>query len=137
MDSERRESLRPSSVTCQPRSRYASEVARDKKSVLVNSTYAAMFGRDSGRGFSRRLNESRVVATKAVADGIHADDVLLGQLQQGEQGLRFITHFIRLRDMAHLKANRLPLSGNGISGLEVALVDEFERAVRQHRTVND
>ena len=49
-----------------------------------------------------------------------------------EQGLRFITHFIRLRDMAHLKANRLPLNGNGISGLEVALVNEFERAVREH-----
>jgi TolB-like protein len=69
---------------------------------------------------------------KAVADGIRADYVLLGQLQQGEKGLRFVTHFIRLRDMAHLKANRLPLSGNGISGLEVAVVDEFERAAREH-----
>jgi DNA-binding winged helix-turn-helix (wHTH) protein/TolB-like protein len=69
---------------------------------------------------------------KAVADGIDADYVLLGQLQQGETGLRFVTHFIRLRDMAHLKADRLQLSGNGISGLEVAVVDAFETAVRQH-----
>jgi DNA-binding winged helix-turn-helix (wHTH) protein/TolB-like protein len=69
---------------------------------------------------------------KAVRDGIQADYVLLGQLQQGEQGLRFVTHFIRLRDMAHLKANRLPLSGEGLAGLEVAVVDEFERAVREH-----
>jgi DNA-binding winged helix-turn-helix (wHTH) protein/TolB-like protein len=69
---------------------------------------------------------------KAVADGVHADYVLLGQLQQGEKGLRFVTHVIRLRDMAHLKANRLQLSGNGISGLEVQVVDEFERAVREH-----
>jgi DNA-binding winged helix-turn-helix (wHTH) protein/TolB-like protein len=69
---------------------------------------------------------------QAVRDGIQADYVLLGQLQQGEQGLRFITHFIRLRDMAHLKANRLPLSGDGIAGLEVAVVDEFQRAVREH-----
>jgi DNA-binding winged helix-turn-helix (wHTH) protein/TolB-like protein len=69
---------------------------------------------------------------KAVADGIHADYVLLGQLQQGEQGLRFITHFIRLRDMAHLKANRLQLSGDGITGLEAVVVDAFERAVREH-----
>jgi DNA-binding winged helix-turn-helix (wHTH) protein/TolB-like protein len=68
----------------------------------------------------------------AVAEGIRADYVLLGQLQQGEQGLRFVTHFIRLRDRAHLKANRLALTGNGISGLEVAVVDEFERAVREH-----
>ena len=69
---------------------------------------------------------------KAVAEAVHADYVLLGQLQQGEQGLRFVTHFIRLSDMAHLKANRLPLGGNGISGLEVAVVNEFERAVREH-----
>jgi DNA-binding winged helix-turn-helix (wHTH) protein/TolB-like protein len=67
----------------------------------------------------------------AVANGVRADYVLLGQLQQGEQGLRFITHFIRLRDRAHLKANRLPLT-NGISGLEAAVVDEFERATREH-----
>lgn len=69
---------------------------------------------------------------KAVADGTRADYVLLGQLQQGEQGLRFVTHFIRLRDMAHLKANPLRLGGDGISGLEVAVTDEFERAVREH-----
>jgi DNA-binding winged helix-turn-helix (wHTH) protein/TolB-like protein len=69
---------------------------------------------------------------KAVAEGIQADYVLLGQLQQGEQGLRFVTHFIRLSDMAHLKANRLQLSGDGISHLEVAVVEEFERAVREH-----
>jgi TolB-like protein len=69
---------------------------------------------------------------KAVADSVHAEYVLLGQLQQGEKGLRFVTHFIRLRDMAHLKANRLQLSGSGISGLEVAVVNEFERAVREH-----
>jgi DNA-binding winged helix-turn-helix (wHTH) protein/TolB-like protein len=69
---------------------------------------------------------------KAVAEGVHADYVLLGQLQQGETGLRFVTHFIRLRDMAHLKANRLQLNGNGIAGLEAAVVEEFERAARTH-----
>ena len=69
---------------------------------------------------------------KAVAEGVGADYVLLGQLQRGEKGLRFITHFIRLRDMAHLKANRLYLSGDGLSGLEAAVVGEFERAARVH-----
>jgi TolB-like protein len=69
---------------------------------------------------------------KAVADGVHADYVLLGQLQQGEAGLRFVTHFIRLRDMAHLKATRWQLPGNTLSGLEDAVVDAFERAAREH-----
>ena len=69
---------------------------------------------------------------KAVAQNIQADYVLLGQLQRGETGLRFITHFIRLRDEAHLKANRLPVGDDRLAGLETAVVEEFERAVREH-----
>jgi DNA-binding winged helix-turn-helix (wHTH) protein/TolB-like protein len=69
---------------------------------------------------------------KAVADGVHAEYVLLGQLQRGDTGLRFITHFIRLPDEAHLKANRLTIADEKLTGLEAAVVDEFERAVREH-----
>jgi DNA-binding winged helix-turn-helix (wHTH) protein/TolB-like protein len=69
---------------------------------------------------------------QAVADGVKADYVLLGQLQQGETGLRFITHFIRLQDQAHLKANRLPVADANLTGLEAAVVEEFDRAVREH-----
>jgi DNA-binding winged helix-turn-helix (wHTH) protein/TolB-like protein len=69
---------------------------------------------------------------KAVAAQVRADYVLLGQLQQGEAGLRFITHFIRLSDEAHLKANRLPVADATLAGLEAAVVEEFERAVRHY-----
>jgi DNA-binding winged helix-turn-helix (wHTH) protein/TolB-like protein len=69
---------------------------------------------------------------KAIADDLPADFVLLGQLQRDERGLRFITHFIRLRDEAHLKANRLVMRDGGVAGLEAAVVEEFERAVREH-----
>ena len=69
---------------------------------------------------------------KAVAAAVKADYVLLGQLQRGETGLRFITHFIRLRDEAHLKANRLPVADETLTGLEAAVVGEFERVVREH-----
>jgi DNA-binding winged helix-turn-helix (wHTH) protein/TolB-like protein len=69
---------------------------------------------------------------KAVAEGVRADYVLLGQLQRGEDGFRFVTHVIRLRDEAHLKANRLSMPGGGVTGLESAVVAEFERAVRTH-----
>ena len=69
---------------------------------------------------------------KAIAQNVEADYVLLGQLQQGEDGLRFITHFIRLSDEAHLEANRLTMPGGGVDGLEGAVVEEFERAVRDH-----
>lgn len=69
---------------------------------------------------------------KAVAANLKADYILLGQLQRGETGLRFITHFIRLRDEAHLKANRLEVADEKLGGLEAAVVGEFERAVREH-----
>jgi DNA-binding winged helix-turn-helix (wHTH) protein/TolB-like protein len=69
---------------------------------------------------------------KAVAGVVKADYVVLGQLQRGETGLRFITHLIRLSDEAHLKANRLQMPDGNVAGLEDAVVDEFERAVRAH-----
>lgn len=69
---------------------------------------------------------------KAIAQGVRADYVLLGQLQRGESGLRFITHFIRLRDETHLKANRLRVDDANLLGLEASVVEEFERAVREH-----
>jgi TolB-like protein len=69
---------------------------------------------------------------QAVAEQVDADYVLLGQLQRGETDLRFITHFIRLADEAHLKANRLIMPGGGVTGLEDAVVEEFTRAVTDH-----
>ncbi len=69
---------------------------------------------------------------KAVADGVKADYVVLGQLQRADSGLRFITHFIRLDDETHLKANRIQWPDGNVSGLETAVVAEFERAVRDH-----
>ncbi len=63
---------------------------------------------------------------------VMADYVVLGQLQRADSGLRFITHLIRLTDETHLKANRLSFPDGDLSGLEAAVVDEFERAVRQH-----
>lgn len=69
---------------------------------------------------------------KGIAESVRADYVLLGQLQKGETGLRFITHFIRLKDEAHLKANRLQLNDANLAGLESAVVNEFDRAVREH-----
>lgn len=69
---------------------------------------------------------------KAVAANVKADYVLLGQLQQGESGLRFITHFIRLADEAHLRANRLQQFEQNLDGLEELVVEEFERATREH-----
>ena len=69
---------------------------------------------------------------KTLQAELDADYVLLGQLQRADQGLRFITHFIRLDDEAHLRANRLSFADGDLSGLETAVVAEFERAVAEH-----
>lgn len=69
---------------------------------------------------------------RAVAAGVRADYVLLGQLQRGATGFRFITHFIRLSDETHLKANRLAFADGDLSQLEAAVLAEFRRAVHQH-----
>jgi TolB-like protein len=69
---------------------------------------------------------------KAVSAGVRADYVLLGQLQQADSGLRFITHFIRLSDETHLRANRLSFPSGDLATLEHEVVAEFERAARQH-----
>jgi DNA-binding winged helix-turn-helix (wHTH) protein/TolB-like protein len=69
---------------------------------------------------------------KAVAAGVQADYLLLGQLQQADAGLRFITHVIRLNDETHLKANRLSFPDGDLTELEPKVLAEFERAVHQH-----
>jgi DNA-binding winged helix-turn-helix (wHTH) protein/TolB-like protein len=68
----------------------------------------------------------------AVAESVQADYVLLGQLQQADSGLRFITHFIRLSDGTHLRANRLSFPDRDVTSLERQVVAEFERAVQLH-----
>ena len=84
-------------------------------------------------GNSYALRQPRNIRNlKAISKSVKADYVLLGQLQRGDDGLRFITHFIRLRDEAHLKANRLSVASDDLTGLEAAVVEEFERAVREH-----
>ncbi len=83
-------------------------------------------------GNSFALRQPRNIRNlKAISSSVKADYVLLGQLQGEPGGLRFITHFIRLRDEAHLKANRLDVADD-LTGLEAAVVQEFERAVREH-----
>jgi DNA-binding winged helix-turn-helix (wHTH) protein/TolB-like protein len=69
---------------------------------------------------------------QAVAAGVRADYVLLGQLQHVDTDLRFITHVIRLSDGTHLKANRLSFPQRDVTSLEEQVVSEFERALRQH-----
>lgn len=69
---------------------------------------------------------------KALAGSIRADYVLLAQLQREEAGLRVVTHFIKLPEETHLRAQVLRLAGSDEAALERAVVAEFERCVRAY-----
>lgn len=106
-------------------------------SGLSDAVVVRLTGAASGRldviGNAEVLRRPRNIRNlKAVAAGVRADYVVLGQLQRSGTGLRFITHLIRLPEESHLKANRLQFPDGDLTGLERMVVDEFERAVREH-----
>jgi TolB-like protein len=69
---------------------------------------------------------------KALAGELDVEYILLGQLKRMEEFLGFVTHFIRVADEVHLKANRLRGTKGDLGALERAVIAEFERAVRVH-----
>jgi DNA-binding winged helix-turn-helix (wHTH) protein/TolB-like protein len=96
------------------------ELAPDKIGVIGNA--AAL----------RRPRAIRNLRTLAAE--VPADYVVIGQLQRQDAGLRFIVHFIRLRDEVHLSARRLVRPGVDVTGLEQEVVREAERVVAAHVT---
>jgi len=76
------------------------------------------------------LRQPRAIRNlKALASALPADYVIIGQLQRQDEGLRFILHFIRLRDEVHLSARRIVRGGVDVAGLDREVVAEAERVV--------
>lgn len=68
----------------------------------------------------------------SVAATVRADYVILGQLQRQDERLRFIVHFIRLRDQVHLSAQRFVRDLSDVRGFETDVLAEVDRVVRAH-----
>lgn len=68
----------------------------------------------------------------SVAATVRADYVILGQLQRQDDGLRFIVHFIRLRDRVHLSAQRFVRTAADVRAFEGDVVAEVDRVLRAH-----
>ncbi|MEZ5294358.1 MAG: winged helix-turn-helix domain-containing protein [Vicinamibacterales bacterium] len=68
---------------------------------------------------------------RTLAATLRADYVVLGQLQRQDDDLRFIVHFIRLRDGVHLSANRFVKPPAEVESFEADVVAEAERVVRE------
>lgn len=84
-------------------------------------------------GNSAPLRQPRAIRNlRTLAETVRADYIVIGQLQRQGDGLRFILHFIRLRDEVHLSAQRLLRPTTDVTGLEDEVVREAERVVRAH-----
>jgi DNA-binding winged helix-turn-helix (wHTH) protein/TolB-like protein len=88
-------------------------------------------GRVGVIGNAAPLRQPRAIRTlSGIAASIPAEYVVMGQLQREEAGLRFVLHFIRLRDNVHYSARRLTRPSLDIAGLGDDVVAEADRTVR-------
>ena len=75
--------------------------------VVVTRLTALAPGRVGVVGNAAPLRQPRNIRNlKTLASSLDADYIVLGQLQRQNDDLRFIVHFIRLRDGVHLSAQR-------------------------------
>lgn len=84
-------------------------------------------------GNAAPLRQPRAIRNlETLAASVAADYIVIGQLQREGEGLRFILHFIRLRDEVHLSARRLVRTRFDVAGLDDEVAQEAERVVRAH-----
>jgi DNA-binding winged helix-turn-helix (wHTH) protein/TolB-like protein len=101
--------------------------------VVVTHLTALAPGRVGVVGNAAPLRQPRNIRNlRTLAETLEADYIILGQLQRQGDGLRFIVHFIRLRDEVHLSAQRFVTPAADVATFEQAVVAEAERAVRAH-----
>jgi TolB-like protein len=101
--------------------------------VVVSRLTEMAPGRVGVVGNAAALRRPRAIRNlRTLAAEVRADYIVIGQLQRQGDGLRFILHFIRLRDEVHLSARRLVRERADVTGLEDEVLHEAERVVRAH-----
>lgn len=99
--------------------------------VVVTRLTALAPGRIGVVGNAAALRQPRNIRNlRTLAAVLDADYVILGQLQRQDERLRFIVHFIRLKDGVHLSAQRFVRPVAEVQAFEADVVTEVERLVR-------
>jgi DNA-binding winged helix-turn-helix (wHTH) protein/TolB-like protein len=99
--------------------------------VVVTRLTALAPGRVGVIGNAAPLRQPRNIRNlKTLAATLEADYLVLGQLQRQDADLRFIVHFIRLRDEVHLSAQRFIRPPGEVARFEGDVVTEADRVVR-------
>jgi DNA-binding winged helix-turn-helix (wHTH) protein/TolB-like protein len=93
----------------------------------VSPSRLGLIGNEAPLRRPRNIRDLRLLSSE-----IQVDYVVLGQLQKDEEGLRFITHLVRMSDGVHLKANRLRGKAEDLRAFEAVIRAEYEAAVRKH-----
>jgi len=86
-------------------------------------------------GNSPLLRTERIFEdVQTIGEALHADFVVLGQLQNGDSGLLTRAHFIRVSDQKHLWAGKVDLPASGVEKVvTAAVVDGVGLGVRRSR----
>lgn len=92
---------------------------------LASRSELAVIGNAAVLRTSRPFRDLQVIR-----DALHADYIVIGQVQRTDDRVRVMTHLIRAADQTHLWVNAEPLSSSGESGLESAVADRLDQAVR-------
>jgi len=67
-----------------------------------------------------------------IRDTLHADYIVIGQVQRTDANVRVMTHLIRAADQTHLWVNAAPLALGGETALEAAVTERLDRAVAEY-----
>ncbi len=86
-------------------------------------------------GNSPLLRTDRIFEdVRTIGEALHADFVVLGQLQNGDNGLLARAHFIRVSDQKHLWAGKVDLPASGVErAVTAAIVDGVGLGVSRNR----
>ena len=103
--------------------------------VVVTQLTGLAPGRIGVIGNAAPLRQPRNIRNlKTLAATLDADYIVLGQLQRQGDDLRFIVHFIRLRDGVHLSAQRFSRPPGEVARFEADVTREATRVVRAFTT---
>lgn len=99
--------------------------------VVVTQLTGLAPGRIGVIGNAAPLRQPRNIRNlKTLAATLDADYLVLGQLQRQGDDLRFIVHFIRVRDGVHLSAQRFIRPSGEVARFEADVTAEATRVVR-------
>jgi DNA-binding winged helix-turn-helix (wHTH) protein/TolB-like protein len=109
----------------------------DRVAQLLTDAVVEHLARQTARwsviGNAAILREPRPLRNlELIASSLHADFIVIGQIQPGRRGLTVLTHLIRARDQRHLWVSRLEPATEDVPQLAGNVAKSVAAAAAQH-----